>query len=108
MLKYLEKKFALTNKGAVQLLKGTLLSALLDLSFMLPIGLVVYVLTTTIEYLSKNIYHFEVPIIFYVGTGILLLFVMGVVAKAQYKSLYVSTYYESANRRIHLAKKLRR
>ena len=47
MLKYLEKKFALTNKGAVQLLKGTLLSALLDLSFMLPIGLVVYVLTTT-------------------------------------------------------------
>ena len=108
MLKYLEKKFALTNKGAVQLLKGTLLSALLDLSFMLPIGLVVYVLTTTIEYLSKDIYHFEVPIIFYVGTGILLLFVMGVVAKAQYKSVYVSTYYESANRRIHLAEKLRR
>ena len=39
MVKYLQRRFALSHKGAVDVIKGGLFCALQNVSFMLPVGL---------------------------------------------------------------------
>ena len=39
MIKYLQRRYALSHKGAVDNIKGILSCALQNISFMLPVGL---------------------------------------------------------------------
>ena len=39
MIQYMQRRFALSHKGAVDAIKGILLCALQNVSFMLPVGL---------------------------------------------------------------------
>lgn len=107
MIQKLQKTFALTQRGARDLVKATLWSALANLSLMFPVGLLILVL----EQLTKALETgggFTRGIWPYTGLALALVALIFVIHFIQYKSLYIATYIESANRRIGLAEKLRR
>ncbi|MDH6535060.1 ATP-binding cassette subfamily B protein IrtB [Parabacteroides sp. PM5-20] len=108
MLKMIQKRFALSQKGAKDFCKGVCWTTLLDLALMLP---AVFVFLFLEDYLqpvfnpSASVAH---GIAFYSILGLAFIFVMYVIALFQYKSTFNTVYEESANRRISLAEKLRK
>lgn len=103
MIKYLQKQFALTRKGAVGLMKGVLACALQNFTFMIP--------TTLLYFLVADLMDGGVPrnrAAFYIGGCIVCLLLIGVITYIQYNAIYFSTYVESGNRRISIAEKLRK
>ncbi|MFT9056745.1 MAG: ABC transporter ATP-binding protein [Ethanoligenens sp.] len=106
MIRKLQKTFALTEKGAKDLVKATLLTVAANLSLMLPVGLLIAVLTHIIEALQKGSNPAS-GLWGYVAVAALLVAVIYIIHWFQYKSLYVATYTESANRRVTLGEKLR-
>ena len=105
MIAMLQRKFALTEQGARDLVRATWLSALANLSLMFPVGLLVLVLDRLISALDGG--DPAAGIWQYTGLALLLVALIFVVHLVQYKALYIATYTESANRRIGLAEKLR-
>ena len=108
MLKIIQKKFALSQKGAKDFIKGTFCSTLLNLALMLHTFFMFIFLN---EYLNKSI-NPNTAVIHGVGYYILLglgfMIIMFVISMVQYKSTYTTVYEESANRRVSLAEKLRK
>ncbi len=108
MLKIIQKKFALSQKGAKDFIKGTFCSTLLNFTLMLPAAFMFIFLN---EYLNKNI-NSNAAVIhgigYYILLGIGFMIIMFVISMVQYKSTYTTVYEESANRRISLAEKLRK
>lgn len=106
MITYLQNKFALSLQGAKDLFKGIVYSLLLDLSFMLPVGLAVLALSQYVEPIigGEASQHGWV---FYLTLGIGILLLMGWISRQQYMAVYIGTFSESANRRIGLAEQLR-
>lgn len=108
MLKIIQKRFALSHKGAKDFLKGILCTTLLNLMLMLP---AVYMFSFIDTYLNKVFDESTIVtsgVWYYILLGIGFMIVMFVVAIIQYRSTYTTIYEESANRRISLAEKLRR
>lgn len=99
----LQRKFALSEQGAKDLIKGVLACALQNLTFILPVGL--------LYSLIKDLMNGGVcgdRIWFYcIGTAICLLLIF-FITLLQYNSTYLATYVESGVRRITLAEKLRK
>lgn len=106
MIKKIQKMFALTEKGARDLMQATLLTVLANLSLMFPVGLLILVLGSMIEALRVGADPAD-GVWLYTALAALLLVLIYIIHWFQYKSLYISTYQESANRRIRLAEKLR-
>ncbi|MDR2918394.1 MAG: ABC transporter ATP-binding protein/permease [Tannerella sp.] len=108
MLKTIQKRFALSAKGAKDLCKGIFYTVLLDFALMLP---AVFVFLFLEDYLrpvfnpSASVAH---GITYYSILGIAFMIVMYGIAAMQYRSTYSTVYEESANRRISLAEKLRK
>ena len=100
MKDYLKNRFALTDEGA----KGTSIaifySTLKNLSFMLPIFLLMY---TIQGLLDLGEFSLKATIISYIIVAI----IMALVLDKDYKTTYNETYKESANLRISLAEKLK-
>lgn len=107
MLKKLERIFALSEQGAKDLVKSTLWTVAANLSLMVPIGLLVLVLGQIISALAQGTDP-AAGVWGYTALGVLLVVLIYLIHWFQYKSLYIATYQESANRRIGLAEKLRR
>ncbi len=107
MLKKLERIFALSEQGAKDLVKSTLWTVAANLSLMVPIGLLVLVLGQIISALAQGTDP-AADVWGYTALGVLLVVLIYLIHWFQYKSLYIATYQESANRRIGLAEKLRR
>jgi ATP-binding cassette subfamily B protein len=108
MLNILEKRLALSTKGAKDFLKGTFFTTLLDIVLMLP---AVFVFLFLDDYLRPVINPMETPdngMWYYIAIGILFMLVTWVIALLQYRSTFTTIYEESANRRISLAEKLRK
>ena len=105
-MKYLQKKYALSNQGAKDLFKGIIYSALAYISLMLPVALLAYVLGVLLAPLTgqgqKNI-----NTLLYTVIGIVVLVVIFILHYLQYTVTYIGTYEESERRRITLAEKLR-
>ncbi len=98
--------FALSEKGANDIKKGILASALANISLMVPVGLLIMLIAEML----KPVFGEEsnpLNIWFYTGLAALVLAVIFVTHLIQYRFTYVSAYEESANRRISLAEKLR-
>lgn len=106
MFDFLRNTFALSERGAKDLIKGSLYSALADLSMMIPVGLFIIMLdellhplvgtsTATPKLMQYVLLIFAAFIILYLCQFL------------QYSSVFLSTYTESAARRISLAEKLR-
>ena len=103
MIQKLQRRFALSRQGAVDLVKGCLACVVQDFSFMLPVGLLYqFVLDLMDGGVSGS------RILFY-GLACLgcLAFIFGA-AWFQYNATYLATYVESGVRRISLAEKLRK
>ena len=54
MIKTLQRRFALSRQGAVDLIKGCIACVAQDISFMLPVGLLYYfVIDTIVRYVCR-------------------------------------------------------
>ncbi len=106
MIAKIQKIFVLTERGAKDLVRATLLTVAANLSLMLPVGLIIMVLKYIIKGIESGSNNIA-DTIGYTAIALLLVAIIYIVHRLQYKSLYVATYTESANRRIGLAEKLR-
>ena len=108
MLKTLQKRLALSEKGAKDFCRGVFFTTIRDIALMLP---AVYVFNFLSEYLN-SILNREDEIkngaVYYAVLGIVFMIIMWITAKLQYRSTYTTIYSESAERRISLAEKLRK
>ena len=107
MTKKLQHLFALSEKGAKDLVKAVIWCFICNLSLMLPICAVLFTaqhLLNSMENMSDPMDGFPI----YVGFGAAILILLFILHWFQYASLYLATYKESASRRINLAETLRR
>jgi ATP-binding cassette subfamily B protein IrtB len=108
MLKYFQNKYAMSEKGAKDLLRSIMWTVVMDISFMIPVILGFKFLD---EYLSLLLNPSSNPknsIPYYVIMSGAFFLVMLVIAYFQYDSAYTKIYEESARRRIGLAETLRK
>lgn len=105
-MKFLQRKYALSEQGAKDLLKGIIYSVLAYISLMLPVVLLAYVLDGFLTPLF-NEGNFSGNILMYVIIGIVILVFIFAMHYMQYTVTYMGTYKESERRRITLAEKLR-
>ena len=104
---YFSQRYGLTHDGSNNLIKGIIYTALMNISFMLPVGLYALLLYLWInplmggEYVSPDLGMFIVAIL--IVLGIIFAF-----AWKQYHFVYNTTYGESEKRRINLGEALRK
>lgn len=106
VMKYLQKKYALSEQGAKDLFKGILYSVLAYISLMLPVMLLAWVLDFFLKALLDGS-SADGNIFLYIIVGIVILAVIFIMHYKQYTITYMGTYEESERRRITLAEKLR-
>lgn len=101
------KRFGLTKQGSDNLIKGIIYTALLNISFMFPVGLYALLIYMWVEPLTggeiiePNLGMFIV----------LILIVLGIIfafAWKQYHFVFITTYTESEKRRVNLGENLRK
>lgn len=107
MIKRLQKKYALSEKGAKDLFKGILYSVLAYISLMLPVALLACVLNAFLSPLFGDGSQ-STNALWYTIIGIVVLIVIFIMHYLQYTVTYMGTYEESERRRITLAEKLRK
>lgn len=103
MIKRLQKRYALSEQGAKDLVKGCLACALQNLSFMFPVGLL-YLLVR--DLMGGGVGGGRTA--FYaVGCAVCIGLIL-LTTYIQYNATYFATYTESGVRRITLAERLRK
>ena len=103
MIKYLQRRYALSRKGAIDNIKGILCCSLQNISFMLPVGLL-YLLVG--EIMNGTLTVERIP--FYVIGCIAAALFIVVCTRLEYDNTFLVTYIESGVRRVGLAEKLRK
>ena len=103
MIKTLQRRFALSRQGAVDLIKGCIACVVQDISFMLPVGLLYYFVIDT---MNGNLNGSRIA--FYAVGSLVCLCLIFIVTWFQYNATYLATYVESGVRRISLAEQLRK
>lgn len=107
MLDTIQRRFALSQKGAKDFCKGIFFTLLLDIALMLPAVFMYFFLE---DYLRPILHPGASPLhglLYYSLLGVGFMVLMYICAVLQYRSTYTTVYEESANRRISLAEKLR-
>lgn len=103
MIEKLQKKYALSEQGAKDLVKGCIACAFQNISFMFPVGLLYYLVGDLMDGgVSKE------RMIFYITGCVIALGLIMLTTWFQYNATYFATYIESGVRRITLAEKLRK
>lgn len=103
MIKTLQRRFALSKQGAIDLIKGCIACVAQDISFMLPVGL--------LYYFVKDLMYGRINsnrIAFYLMGVLVCLCLIFIATWFQYNATYLATYVESGVRRISLAEQLRK
>lgn len=108
MIKYFQNKFAMSEKGARDLLNSIIWSVVMDLSFMAPVVFSFIFLDEYMSFLLNPANNPENSILYYIIMSAAFFLVMLVIAYFQYDSTYTKIYEESARRRISLAETLRK
>ena len=103
MIKKLQKKYALSEQGAKDLIKGCLACVLQNLSFMFPVGLLYYLVS---DLMNGGVPGEKIP--FYVAGCVVCIGLILLTTFFQYNATYFATYKESGIRRITLAEHLRK
>lgn len=101
MKKWLMRRFALSDEGAAAMIAGSILTALQNIAFMLPVGLLFLLVQ---DLLQDTLGQHR---LFYIGGGIFCCAAVLLISYFQYNSTYMATYVETGKRRIALAEKLR-
>lgn len=102
MIKRIQRKFALSEQGAKDLIRSILASTLQNISFMFPVGLLYYLVG---DLLNGGVSSAR-SVFYIIGSLLCLLLILGI-TRIQYDVTYLATYVESGVRRISLAEKLR-
>lgn len=103
MIKTLQRRFALSRQGAVDLIKGCIACVVQDISLMLPVGLLYYFV---IDAMNGNLNGNRIA--FYAVGSLVCLCLIFIATWFQYNATYLATYVESGVRRISLAEQLRK
>ena len=103
MIKTLQRRFALSRQGAVDLIKGCIACVVQDISFMMPVGLLY---TFVMDIMNGGVNGSRIAL-YAAGVLVCLCFIF-VVTYFQYNATYLATYVESGVRRISLAEQLRK
>ena len=103
MIKYLQRRYALSRKGASDNIKGILSCALQNISFMLPVGLL-YLLVG--DLMNGTLTAERIP--FYAIGCVAAALLIVACTRLEYDNTYLATYVESGVRRVGLAEKLRK
>ncbi|WP_291328787.1 ABC transporter ATP-binding protein [Desulfovibrio sp. UCD-KL4C] len=102
MINMLQKKFALSEQGAKDLVVGSLACLFHNISLMLPVGLLYYFICELVVDGSTN------RAFFYMGCSVICLILIAITSFFQYNLTYLPPYNESCIRRISLAEQLRK
>ena len=102
MIEKLMHRYALSRRGAKDLIKGVVACTLQDISFMFPVTLL-YLFVK--DLLANNL---KDKTLFYVIGAVVCLIVVFTITLWQYNSTFLATYVETGTRRITLAEKLRK
>lgn len=94
MIQYMQRRFALSHKGAVDAIKGILFCALQNVSFMLPVGLLY---TLVYDLMNNTLTTSRIP--FYVIGCIAAAAVILICTRLQYDGTFLTTYVETGVRR---------
>ena len=103
MIKKIQRRFALSEQGAKDLIKGCVAQAVQNLSLMVPVGLLYYF----VRMLMEGSVSGAQSGLYLIGCIACLLFTF-VATWFQYNGTYLATYIESGVRRVSLAEKLRK
>ncbi len=108
-MNYLKKKYALSGTGASDLFKGIIFSVLFNISLMIPVALLAYVIDymLTVMLYSREPSVRGIGIVKITGIGIMVLLIIFILHYIQYTCVYMGTYAESAKRRITITEHLR-
>ncbi|MGI6012088.1 MAG: ABC transporter ATP-binding protein [Ruminococcus sp.] len=103
MIKWLQKRYALSQQGAKDLIKGCFACVLQNISFMFPVGLLYFLVS---DLMAGKVYGGRIA--FYaIGCAICVGLIL-LTTYFQYNATYFATYTESGVRRITLAERLRK
>ncbi len=108
MIKKLADRFALTEQGAKDLIKGIVLSTLLNLAMMLPGIFIFLFLNDCIQKDTRLLMHPSWSIWVYILVGLVFMAIIFWISYHQYNAVYTRVYNESEMRRVNLAEKLRK
>ena len=103
MIQILQRRFALSRQGAVDLIKGCIACVFQDISFMLPVGLLY---SFVIDLMNRGVNGSRIA--FYAVGALACLVLIFIVTYFQYNATYLATYVESGVRRVSLAEQLRK
>ena len=103
MIKKLQRKFALSEKGAKDLVKGCIACAFQNISFMFPVW-ILYMLVS--DLMAGGISDGR-SVVYVIGCIVCVLLIM-ITTYFRYNATYFATYEESGVRRITLAERLRK
>lgn len=103
MIERLQKKYALSRQGAVDLIKGCIACILQNIALMFPVGLLYYLVG---DFLSGTMSNARLP--FYIVGCAICIGLIFLTTWFQYNATYFATYTESGIRRVSLAEKLRK
>ena len=98
----IQKKYALSRQGAKDLVKGCIACFFQNLSLMLPVVLLYYIVS---DLMAGDAGYRKG---FYIGGCVICIILILVTTLFQYNSTYFATYIESGVRRINIAEKLRK
>ena len=104
MITRIQKKFALSRQGAIDLIKGCIACMLQNLSLMLPVGLLYWLVS---DLLNQTVIDTGRVIFYSVGCAVAIALIV-LTTWFQYNATYFATYTESGKRRISLAEQLRK
>ena len=104
MITRIQKNFALSRQGAVDLIKGCIACMLQNLSLMLPVGLLYWLVS---DLLNQTVIDTGRVIFYSVGCAVAIALIV-LTTWFQYNATYFATYTESGKRRISLAEQLRK
>ena len=100
MKNYLKDRFALTDKGAEGTIVAIKYSTLKNLSYMLPMFLLMYVMQGL---LGLGKFNLKISVVLYIVIALIMIFVIN----KDYITTYNETYKESANLRIELSENIK-
>lgn len=103
MIRRLQKRYALSEQGAKDLIKGCFACVLQNISFMFPVGLLYCMVS---DLMNGGVPESRLP--FYIVGCILCVGLILLTTYFQYNAAYFATYTESGVRRITLAERLRK
>ncbi len=101
MIEFLMKKYALSKQGAKDFIKAVIACVFTDLSVLLPVSMLYYLIQDLIN--GKSINY-----IFYIISTIGILLLIYITNYLKYNLTFFTTYKESGVRRISLAERLRK